>query len=84
MIVKKPLVPVGMIAAVGLWTGMLALKVALVLVIGLPFKWRWSAALPSLISVRYITYAQGVGVLGLILLARAIVRGMKLKLAFNA
>jgi hypothetical protein len=61
----------------------LTINVVLVLVIGLPFKWLWNTALPALLSVPPITYTQASGLLGLILLVRVILRGVKLKLDFH-
>jgi len=68
----------------GLWAAALASNVALVLAVALPFKWLWNASLPALFSATHITYAQSSALLGVILLARVIVRGVKLKLDFRA
>jgi len=73
-----------MIAAIGLCAGMLAANVASVLVIGLPFKWLWNAALPALFSAPHITYTQASALLGLVVLLRIIIKGVKLKLDFYA
>jgi hypothetical protein len=83
MIVKKTLLPVGIFAAVGLCVGMLATNVVMVLVIGLPFKWLWNAVMPSILSAPNITYAQSAYLLGLILLVRVVVKGVKLKFDFH-
>lgn len=84
MIVKKSVLPAGVIAAAGLWVGILVANVALVLAVALPHKWLWNAALPALFSATHITYTQSSALLGVILLTRVIIRGVKLKLDFRA
>ncbi len=83
MNIKQPLIPRGVIATIGLFASMLAINVAMVLVIGVLFKWLWNTALPPLISVPRITYGQASALLGLILLVRVVIQGVKLKLNFR-
>lgn len=80
MNIKRPLVPRSVIAPAGL----LVANVAMVLVIGLPFKWLWNTALPPLFSTPRITYGQASALLGLILLVRVIIKGVKFELGFRA
>ena len=83
MNIKQPLIPKGVIVTIGLFAGMLAINVGMVLVIGVLFKWLWNTALPPLFSAPCITYGQASSLLGLILLVRVVIRGVKLKLNFG-
>lgn len=79
MIVSKTTFLASLFSMLGFGCGLLAANAGLVLVLALLFKWLWNAALPSLVNVPRISYVQASELLGLALVMRIVLRGVKLK-----
>jgi len=83
MISKKMTALAVATSMLGLWFTMLASNAALVLGLGLPFKWLWNTLLPTLFTAPKISYLQAAGLLGLVALLRNIILGVKVGADFK-